>query len=256
MLASISKYRSLYDLPSPEPHSSAYLSFSLPLPTSSNVSILEMSTTLPDELVLQICKYVSHEDLWLSLRSIDRQWRCCAEDVLQESIGKDMTIGLNYSMGVGTRHRVRGHFCRMFAGFKCCDVMAAARPGFRFNREIDKEMMLIWYAVQWYDIRASITFGCNEIWNEHVFFDKPVFLPESCSDRAMQKWKILLAGGIDYDQQAWKVTLVGNDVRYALLPNAVISQHGMRLDWRELLNAFFRKTVPPEQYWARQWRAV
>lgn len=61
---------------------------------------------LPDELVLEICKHVSHEDLWLSLRNVNQQHRRCVEDVMKRNIREQMNVALNFSIGIGTRHRV------------------------------------------------------------------------------------------------------------------------------------------------------
>lgn len=66
-----------------------------------------MHVQLPDELALEICKHVNREDLWLSVRNVNRQFHRCAEDVMKDDIGKEMTIGLNYSIGIGIKHRVR-----------------------------------------------------------------------------------------------------------------------------------------------------
>ncbi|CZT17956.1 uncharacterized protein RCC_03795 [Ramularia collo-cygni] len=168
--------------------------------------------TLPDELVLEICKHVDQEELWVSFRNVNSQYRRCAEDVVKSHVREHMTIQLNFAIGIGLKHR-------------------------------------------WYDIRASINLECCEVSNEYAFFSAPVFLPESCRDRAAEKWKEILAAGIDC-AQAWKISLESSDLRYACLPNLTLSQHGAYIDWRELLDAFFRKTVPPEQYWAKQWQAV
>lgn len=187
---------------------------------------------LPDELILEICNHITHEDLWLSVRNVNRQFRRCVEDVMKGAVHEHLNIGLNFSMGIGLRHRVP-------------DPRRIAVQVTSLTSRND----------QWYDIRASINFNCDEISNEYAYFDAPTFLPESCRDRASEKWKRIVSTGFDCDQ-AWKLSLASSDVRYACLPKLIISQHGARCNWIELLNAFFRKTVPPEQYWARQWQAV
>lgn len=122
--------------------------------------------TLPEELWLDILHHTPPQDLWLSVRQVNKRFQAVAEDVLQTQVVPNFTLGLNYTLGSGTHHR-------------------------------------------WYDVRARVTLGFNSICKhnpQYALFDKIAILPETCHERAWEKWCLISAGGLGNEVE-WRIQL-------------------------------------------------
>ncbi|KXT06361.1 hypothetical protein AC578_9202 [Pseudocercospora eumusae] len=168
---------------------------------------------LPEELWLEILRYTSSEDLWLSIRHVNKRFQALAEDVVQSQTTPNFTICLNYTLGSGTHHR-------------------------------------------WYDVRARVTLGFSSICKhnpQYALFDKITILPESCHERAWEKWNQISAGGLGNEVE-WRIRLgTDGELKTVRMLKLVTSSKGAWCDWRELLDAYFRPSCNTDPVKRVQW---
>ncbi|KAK4500436.1 hypothetical protein PRZ48_008625 [Zasmidium cellare] len=156
--------------------------------------------SLPTEIWLEVFRYVDPADIWLSLQHVSKEFHACARDTMQAEVVPNFLISLSFTLGSGTRAR-------------------------------------------WYDIRGSITLGFSSMSKhnpQYALFDKVHLLPESCSQRAWEKWNQICSAGVG-ESLDWRVALKDGPVRTVKMSKLIIShKHGAWCDWREMLDAYFK----------------
>lgn len=156
--------------------------------------------SLPTEIWLLVFHYVDPADIWMSLRHVSKEFNACARDTMQTEVVPNFLISLTFTLDTGTRAR-------------------------------------------WYDIRGSITLGFSSMSKhnpQYALFDKMHLMPESCHQRAWEKWNQICSAGVGQSLD-WKVAMLDGPVRTVKMSRLIIShKHGAWCDWREMLDAYFQ----------------
>lgn len=161
--------------------------------------------SLPTEIWLEIFKNVPAQQIWTSLQHVNKEFQACSRDTIQAEVLLNFIISMSFTLGAGTHAR-------------------------------------------WYDIRGSITLGFSSMSKhnpQYALFDKMHLLPESCHQRAWEKWNQICSAGVG-ESLDWRVAMQDGPVRTVKMSKLVIShKHGAWCDWREMLDAYFQKPHVP-----------
>lgn len=160
---------------------------------------------LPIELWLEVLKYVDPSDLWLSARSVSRNFRTYAEDVAAAQLIQRFSISLKFTLGSSNRRH-----------------WYDSRGSVRFQfKKISKHNP------------------------QYAEFDAINVLPEACSQQAWEKWNRICVDGIGPHNSWRVKIDDDEDVDACLPKLIISQKHGIWCDWREMLNVYYKEVGSP-----------